>query len=370
MLRKNIWVAALSIWAMGTSASAQKLLAPADPVATLEGEWTGVRDESRVRVENGKVTLIHLDPDKAWTKYKPGLLIAVLNNGGKTRNEGRSYIFSSSQCLIVHTNNGNPRFEMEPCGENSATLTAFVNEYQLHLSGLAFRIPRDGFGKSGQSKPALSPDKQVKSTAQHKEEATGPFVQCAEKKAKYEAELAAYRKTIAEQQEAERRKQAELRAAKDAAARAQAEHQAERAAHARLIEEHTRRQMEYEAARNRHALCINGNAQACEGLKQAGVAEGGASTATDATRCVTNPVVFPSRVRKETMEARLVNNCETHVDIRICLLREGGGWHCGVRLGVAPQGSMSWDASKATGEVFWDARVMGSGKPLASPGGN
>lgn len=62
---------------------------------------------------------------------------------------------------------------------------------------------------------------------------------------------------------------------------------------------------------------------------------GKASTDTDAIRCVTNPEVFPSKVQKNTIEARIINNCETSVDIVVCLHRPEG-WHCCVGMGVSP----------------------------------
>jgi hypothetical protein len=64
----------------------------------------------------------------------------------------------------------------------------------------------------------------------------------------------------------------------------------------------------------------------------------------------------------------VVNACPTAVDVRICLLREGG-WNCGVQWGLKPQDKWAWWSFKASGEVFWDARVSGSDRPLASPKG-
>jgi hypothetical protein len=190
----------------------------------------------------------------------------------------------------------------------------------------------------------------------------------------FQAKLAAHERQVADYQrkvearEAEiARQQREQAAAKEAAAR-------EKAKHARLIEEHTKRQMEFEAARNRHTACVNGDTSACANIAagkpaptEAKLADAGkASTDTDATRCVTSPEVFPSRVWKNTTEARVVNNCETAVDIVICLNR-AEGWHCGVKMGVSPGAGMSWDARNGNGQVFWDARVMGSTKPLGRP---
>ena len=93
MLRMVCLLAGLPAFAFATTASAQKLLAPADPIATIEGEWTGVYSESRVRVRNGTVTLVHVDPKDDHHGFKEGMVIGRLRDGGKSINDGRGYSF-------------------------------------------------------------------------------------------------------------------------------------------------------------------------------------------------------------------------------------------------------------------------------------
>jgi len=69
---------------------------------------------------------------------------------------------------------------------------------------------------------------------------------------------------------------------------------------------------------------------------------------------------------KDNTAASITNGCGTKVDVRICLMTEKG-WNCGVSWGVAPQASWSWSSFHATGGVFVDAKVTGSGGKLASP---
>ncbi len=100
------------------------------------------------------------------------------------------------------------------------------------------------------------------------------------------------------------------------------------------------------------------------------IAEAGeASTDTDATTCVSRPVVSGNATFEGNTAAMVVNGCETAVDVRICLMREGG-WNCGVKWGLQPQDRFSHSSFKASGEIFWDARVAGSSQPLGSPGGS
>src|SRR5690606_2629140 len=131
-------------YAFATAASAQKLMAPADPIAAIEGEWTGVHSKSRVRVRNGTVTLVHLDPKDAHHGFNEGMVIGRLRDGGEAINNGRGYSYSSSQCLVRYTRNGADSHKMEPCGSRGASLATFVNGYHLYVSGMGFQIPRDG----------------------------------------------------------------------------------------------------------------------------------------------------------------------------------------------------------------------------------
>jgi hypothetical protein len=185
--------------------------------------------------------------------------------------------------------------------------------------------------------------------------------------ADYEAKVAARDAEIA-------RQKAKLDADREQAAQVQAEFQRKTAAHELQLAEANRRQQEYFAAQRRHASCLGGDRQACAdiaaGKPAIALADAGkASTDNDATRCVSGPVVGPSSAWKDATAATVVNGCPTAVDVRICLLREGG-WNCGVNWGLQPQQKWVWSSFKANGEIFWDARVAGSNRPLASPEGS
>jgi hypothetical protein len=187
--------------------------------------------------------------------------------------------------------------------------------------------------------------------------------------ADYEAKVAARDSEIAHQK-------AKLEADKKQASQVQAQFEKEKAQHEREVAEANARLQEYQAAQQRHTSCVGGDRQACADIAAgkpalpAKAADAGkASTDTDATRCVSSPVVGPSSVWKGATAATVVNGCPTSVDVRICLLREGG-WNCGVNWGLKPQEKWVWSSFKANGEIFWDARVAGSNTPLASPEGS
>lgn len=193
------------------------------------------------------------------------------------------------------------------------------------------------------------------------------------KLAEHDAQVADYRRKVAEREAEIARQQKQQAAAADAAARELAAYRSRMEEHRAEIAEADRRQQAYEAEQRRYNLCVTGNRTACSATAAATpaadktVADAGkASTDTDATRCVSSPVVGPSATWKDATAATVINGCATAVDVRICLLREGG-WNCGVQWGLKPQDKWSWSSFKATGEVFWDARVAGSAKPLASP---
>ncbi|MFW2350562.1 hypothetical protein [Qipengyuania sp.] len=128
---------------------------------------------------------------------------------------------------------------------------------------------------------------------------------------------------------------------------------------------------EYRASVARHNKCVAGDEKACEAIRQnapLAVDEKAEQASTDqrATLCVSAPVVSPSSTFKGQTQAVVVNGCEKPVDVRICLLREGG-WNCGVNWGVAPQDRMAHTSFNASGEVYWDARYTGTTKALGNP---
>jgi hypothetical protein len=196
------------------------------------------------------------------------------------------------------------------------------------------------------------------------------------KVAEHDAAVADYKAKVAERDQEIARQKAKLEADRQQAAQVQAQFEREKAEHEREVAEANSRLYEYQAAQRRYASCVSGDRQACADIAAgkpalaATVADAGkASTDTDATRCVSSPVVGPSGVWKDATAATVVNGCPTAVDVRICLLREGG-WNCGVNWGLQPQDKWVWWSFKATGEIFWDARVAGSSKALASPEGS
>ena len=92
-----------------------------------------------------------------------------------------------------------------------------------------------------------------------------------------------------------------------------------------------------------------------------------ASTANDANRCVSAAQLKSDDTFAGNTAAYVTNGCDTPVDVRICLMKEGKGWNCGMTYGLAPQKTWSWSSFKATGQVFVDARVAGSNRKMASP---
>ncbi|MGN6155317.1 MAG: hypothetical protein ACTHN4_06250 [Sphingomicrobium sp.] len=196
------------------------------------------------------------------------------------------------------------------------------------------------------------------------------------KLAEHDAAVADYEAKVAQRDTEIARQKAKLEADRKAAAEVQAEFERKKAEHEREVAEANARLYEYQAAQRRYASCVAGDRQACADIAAGKLAvsatladANNASTATDATRCVSSPVVGPSSVWKDATAATVVNGCPTAVDIRICLLREGG-WNCGVNWGLQPQEKWVWWSFKASGEIFWDARVAGSAKPLKSPEGS
>jgi hypothetical protein len=195
------------------------------------------------------------------------------------------------------------------------------------------------------------------------------------KVAEHDAAVAEFERKVAEREAEINRQKQQQAASADAAAREIAAYQSKMEDHRAEMAEADRRQQEYEAQQRRYNLCVTGNGAACSAMA-AGTAPsdqkvadaGKASTDSDATRCVSSPVVGPSGTWKDAIAATVVNGCPTAVDVRICLLREGG-WNCGVNWGLKPQEKWSWSSFKSDGQVFWDARVAGSNKVLGSPQG-
>lgn len=154
--------------------------------------------------------------------------------------------------------------------------------------------------------------------------------------------------------------------------RQQREAEVRAAAFERVLANQRRIDAEYRASTARHRKCVAGDRKACEAIEQGKPVDladdpGAPSTDEDATRCVAAPVVSADdKTFRGQTKAVAINGCDKPVDIRICLLREGG-WNCGVNWGVRPQDRMTHTTFLALGGVFWDARYTGTTKALGSP---
>lgn len=181
----------------------------------------------------------------------------------------------------------------------------------------------------------------------------------------HEANVAEYKRRLAQRELEIARQREQHVAAQEAAARAQA-------AHRRDLDEANRRQQEYFAAQRRHSLCLTGDQKACDDIAAGKSALGDeaatqeASTDTDANRCVTTAEVRLNATFQGNTSASVMNGCGKPVDIRICLKRNND-WNCGVTSAVAPQGQGVHSSFEATGEIFVDARTTGNPRPFANP---
>jgi hypothetical protein len=93
-----------------------------------------------------------------------------------------------------------------------------------------------------------------------------------------------------------------------------------------------------------------------------------ASTDTDANRCVSSAETRENDTFEGNTSASIINGCGQPVDVRICLMTDTSrGWNCGVVYGVGSQSKGSFSSFHATGQVFVDARLSSSSKPLAQP---
>ena len=189
------------------------------------------------------------------------------------------------------------------------------------------------------------------------------------KVAAHEAKVAEYERKVAARNAEIARQNKEHEAAQDAAAR-------KMEAHRRKLDEANRRQQEYFAAQRRHALCVNGDRQACADIdagkpamgEQLASNEEPKTSDDDARTCVSRPVVSASGTFKGQTAAVVFNGCKAAVDVRVCLLRTGG-WNCGVKWGLKPQDRWTHTSFETQGEIFWDARMNGDDRPLNSPEG-
>jgi single-stranded DNA-specific DHH superfamily exonuclease len=138
--------------------------------------------------------------------------------------------------------------------------------------------------------------------------------------------------------------------------------EAKRLADRKAAEETERRKAEAAAAEKRREE----QRAELERIKADAEKRSKASLDTDANTCVSNAEMQLNASFQGNTAARVINGCGVPVDIRVCLMTEGG-WNCGVAWGVASQAGWSHSTFKATGPVFVDARVSGSNKPLRQP---
>jgi hypothetical protein len=212
----------------GTATQAQDLSVPADPVAAIEGDWNGIWEEWSVTVTNGRVVLTKGDP-KTYSWLPVGTVLGVLNNNGKS--EPRAFRFSASTCLDHQRDQSPSEYKTIPCGDFGAVLSVYADSYELKVSGISLRRPKNAVTK-GQSplKAANSKKKQlVEKAAEVDKPAPEKGSSAAERQRAHEAveqrnneAQAKYEADLAEQQ----RKVAEFERAKEEAARKTAEQQA------------------------------------------------------------------------------------------------------------------------------------------------
>ena len=124
----------------GTPAIAQDLSVPADPVAAIEGDWNGIWEDWSVAVTNGRVVLTKGDP-KTYSWLPVGTVLGVLNNNGKS--EARLFRFSGSTCLDYPRDKSPSEYQTIPCGDFGAVLTVFADSYELKVSGISLRRPKN-----------------------------------------------------------------------------------------------------------------------------------------------------------------------------------------------------------------------------------
>jgi hypothetical protein len=214
--------------------------------------------------------------------------------------------------------------------------------------------------------PAIAPiaAPQLPSRTKVQIDAEARAQRAAEREAEYQRKRKEHELHLAEQkrqvEEFERatakvaRKQADQRAALEAAASA---YRRQQEIYAEAIRQHDAKVGQYETELAAHKIRTDFDAR----QKAAK-----ASTDTDANRCVTAAETQQNAAFQGNTAASVINGCGTPVDVRICLMT-ARGWNCGVTWGLRSQGKWSHSSFDATGQVFVDARVSGSERPLAPP---
>ncbi len=210
------------------------------------------------------------------------------------------------------------------------------------------------------SPSVAAPEEHTATTTHTKQTPAQADAEYAAARAVYEQKLAEQRKQVEEYKRAEAEFKREKVRQRAAAQQALAAHDAEMAAHQEVLRQHEAQVAAYKAEVEHAAQKARSGFDSRNGL-------GNASTQTDANRCVTSAELQQDAAFKGNTAASVVNGCGKPVDIKICLMRDPGGWNCGVQWGVRPQSKWSFSSFHATGQVFVDARTTDSGRPLASP---
>jgi hypothetical protein len=113
----------------------QELKVPADPIAAIEGRWTGQWDDAVIEIKKGVATVMKAPTSMPW--MVPGTVVARLNSNGHA--EGRVYRYTSSTCINFGASKVASEWDYIPCGTVGAHLTTSVATYELHLPLLSLQ---------------------------------------------------------------------------------------------------------------------------------------------------------------------------------------------------------------------------------------
>lgn len=239
---------AFALGLAASAAAAQDFEVPADPVAAIEGRWTGQYQSQSYEAEirDGVVTVVKHNAN-GYPRVPLGTVVARLNNDGKR--EPRMFRFTGSSCYVWEWQQS-PYWA--PC--LVTTLSVYKDTYSLSVGGMSLQIPRTG-AKTKASPAESSPRAPAKTASEESVEAPtadarkinraakdaqweAQLREHARRKAEYEEQLAARERAIADQ--------ASRHAASKAAADAElARHQAEIDRHAEIEREAAARRAEW-----------------------------------------------------------------------------------------------------------------------------
>jgi membrane protein involved in colicin uptake len=145
--------------------------------------------------------------------------------------------------------------------------------------------------------------------------------------AEYEAERRAWQEEVEARKAEEERQKAAHAEAQEKARREKAEYEAKMEAHRREREEANRRQQEYFAAQRRHALCTNGDQQACAALRSGQssggnrIADGGGASGRGALQGFWGPTCEAARLNATSGAGSVPGN--TFEEVRVVPQEKG-----------------------------------------------